>query len=858
MHKVLIVENNPVYLKLLVHFFKVEGCTIRTAKDGLTAMNVLETYVPDIIVTDIIMPKIGGDHLCRIIRNTKSTKDVFLVVLSSVFIEDQITIQDLGADLCFAKGTKTTLHECIVDILYKFENGVRRQPEIIRPEKISSQAITRELLTAKLHYETFFSNLAEAIIELNPNGQIIQANKAATMLFDTDMSGLLTRYLLEYVSGPPITEVQHWLDNIKKNAPSTFLSSYDTPLTTNGRPVLLHLMSLVEGNEIYIIGIFQDITIRKQTEQELKQAHRNLQVQNREIESINVLLSTTLSEYELIFDNTYLGIMIFREGESLSRCNQRLADILGYDSPEELKGLHMEDFHLSRKSCIAFIKENLGKIRDDTTKRVEYQLLRKNGSNVWCLLSGKALDPSSPADLSKGVVWIVDDISERKAFEQKIKHQAFYDSLTGLPNRRLLLNFLELEKSRAARHDQNGALLFIDLDNFKTINDSLGHSTGDELLKLVAGRITNNLRKEDITSRMGGDEFVIILPDLHTNPKIAAKKSQDIAKKLCSLFALPFHVAEHELHITLSIGISLIPTQGTEVEDILKQADAAMYRAKSAGRNTVRFFLPSMQKAADKRLRLNTEIKQAIKKNELCVYYQPQVNFEGGIVGAEALIRWNHPTRGFISPGDFIPIAEETGIIKDIGYWVLRDTCATIKEWEDSHLLNAHQTIAVNFSPREFSVPDFVERVVRILDETGANPAFLNIELTEGSLVSSVKDTVKKIESLRQLGIKFSIDDFGTGYSSLRYLQKLPLNTLKIDRSFVTDISDESNDSIIVETIIMMAHNLGLKVIAEGVETKEEIAYLSSKGCNVFQGYYYYKPLQSSSFHALLKTDMNT
>ncbi len=853
MLKVLIVENNPVFQKLLAHFFEIEKSTTMTATDGLAAMNLLDTFQPDIIVTDIIMPKISGDQLCKIIRNTGKFKDVYLVVMSSIFVEDETLIRELDADLYYAKGTKTTLHKCIIDILKNFKNGIRRSLSIVHTENLNPRSITQELLFDRNHYETFFHSLSEAIVELNTNGQIIQANAAAARILNQDVSAILSHSLLNYISGPPFSEVKSWLNAIEKKSPQTFTSSYDEPLKADGKSVLVHLMSTAIKEEIYISCAIQDITERKKTEKELKQAHLNLQDKNREIESINRLLSSTISEYELIFDNGHLGIMIFEDGNILSRCNQRFANILGFNSPEELIGKRLCDLLLSEEEGKAFEKRCKSQLQNNTMKRIEIQLLRMDDSSIWCLISGRAKDISSPADLSKGIVWIVEDISHRKLIQEKIKHQAYYDSLTGLPNRRLLHTILAKEISRARRHGQTGALLFIDLDNFKTINDSLGHSAGDELLKLVAERITDNLRKEDTASRMGGDEFVILLPDLDDDIKNAANKSQDAAKKLCDLFSLPFQVNMHDIHITISTGVSLFPSKRKTVEDVLKQADAAMYRAKSEGRNTFRFFLPSMQKAANERLLLNTDLKKAIKNNELHVVFQPQVNINRDIIGAEALLRWNHPTRGFISPGEFIPIAEETGLIRDIGYWVLKTTCKSIKKWDDAKFLQKNQTISVNFSPKEFAAPDFVERIISTLGSTGTDPTYLSIELTESSLVYSIKETIKKIKKLREIGIKFSIDDFGTGYSSLSHLQKLPLNTLKIDRSFIADIGNPNSEAIIVETIIMMAKNLGLEVIAEGVETKEEVAYLRSRGCLNYQGYYFSKPLEEEKFYNLLQ-----
>ncbi len=446
------------------------------------------------------------------------------------------------------------------------------------------------------------------------------------------------------------------------------------------------------------------------------------------------------------------------------------------------------------------------------------------------------------------------NITENISLRLKVEHQASYDSLTGLPNRRQILKQLEQELSRATRHKQNGAVLFLDLDNFKTINDALGHKVGDAVLQHVAERLGHNLRKEDVTARMGGDEFVILLPHLNNSIERAAQKSQDIAKKLAIALSTPFSIDNREMNITPSIGISLFPDQAKSADNILKQADTAMNQAKTEGPNSIRFFLPVMQQAADKRLRLANDLKKAIENDEFSVYFQPQVQADGTIVGAEGLLRWMHPTRGMIMPGEFISTAEESGIIVDIGNCVLRKICRTVKEWEEKHLLKENQTIAVNISAREFSTSDFVDRIIGTLSETGIKPHHLDIELTEGSLISSVPDTISKIQTLRDYGIKFSVDDFGTGYSSLSYLKSLPLHTLKIDRSFVNDIQSVGNDVNLVEIIITMARNLGLEVVAEGVETVEELNYLAAKGCSVYQGYYFCKPVPISEFSKMLQS----
>ncbi|MEJ2058664.1 MAG: EAL domain-containing protein, partial [Desulfofustis sp.] len=413
-----------------------------------------------------------------------------------------------------------------------------------------------------------------------------------------------------------------------------------------------------------------------------------------------------------------------------------------------------------------------------------------------------------------------------KESEQLIKYHASYDILTGLPNRRLFMDYLEGEISRAERHNYFGALFYLDIDSFKTINDSLGHSVGDEFLIVVASRLNEFIRKEDVASRMGGDEFTVVFTELGHSSQEAAGNARNIAEELNLCLSSPCKVGARELQSTVSIGISLFPINDKGGDDILKQADTAMYRAKAAGRNEICFFLPSMQQAADEKLHISTELRHALKNDKLFFCFQPQVDEAGRLIGAEALLRWRHPEKGMIPPDVFIDIAEETGLMQDIGQWVMQKACLKIKEWADNGLLKDDQSISINVSGIEVASPDFVSHVTRIIKETGVDPRLLGIELTESSLVTTGKDIVTKMMNVRELGVKFSVDDFGTGYSSLNYLKNLPLHTLKIDSSFVNDIGSSDENVVLIDTIIMMANNLGLEVIAEGVETKEELDYL--------------------------------
>ena len=428
--------------------------------------------------------------------------------------------------------------------------------------------------------------------------------------------------------------------------------------------------------------------------------------------------------------------------------------------------------------------------------------------------------------------------NERRQAQETIRYQALYDELTDLPNRRLLLERLAQEMSRSKRHGHMGAVLFLDLDHFKKINDSLGHRVGDTVLQAVAKRIRRRLRQEDIASRLGGDEFVVLIPEVGDSPDLAAANTEYLALELRELFREPFIVDDHRLHLSASVGIALFPMEHEDPEDLLQQADVAMYSAKELGRDNIQLFLPSMQAAVDRRLEIERDLRRAIGGGELELYYQPQVLACGRIVGAEALVRWNHPTRGMVSPADFIGIAEETGLIYQLGDWVLRRACEQLAYLgRDSEL-----HVSVNISPKQFREADFVARVRSILFETGVPPEMLTLEITESLVIDDIEQTVQRMRNLKTLGVSFSMDDFGTGHSSLAYLKRLPLDAIKIDQSFVRDIESDPNDAVIVETIIVMSHHLGLEAIAEGVETAGALAFLRSKGCHRFQGYLFGRP----------------
>ncbi len=445
------------------------------------------------------------------------------------------------------------------------------------------------------------------------------------------------------------------------------------------------------------------------------------------------------------------------------------------------------------------------------------------------------------------------DVTERHKAQEEIQRLAFYDPLTKLPNRRLLLDRLEQAILHSQRTHQCGALFFIDLDNFKTLNDSKGHMVGDLLLKEVANRLSSAVRDVDTVSRIGGDEFVILMENLGENSEQAATHAEEVALKILDIFRNPFTVGHQSHHTSPSIGVEIIHCRHNHSDEILMHADLAMYQAKKHGRNTVRFFDPQMQTNVEQLASLQADLRAAIDQKQFELYYQPQVNQHAEIIYAEGLIRWNHPEKGFISPAQFIPLAEDSGLIVPIGDWVLKTACEALVKWRNDPELN-HIKLAVNVSAKQFAENDFVEKVKKTLEETGANPNYLKLELTESVVVKDIEKTILTMNALRDIGVRFSMDDFGTGHSSLSNLKRLPLSQLKIDQSFIRDLTVDNDDAIIVKTIIAMSNTLKLEVIAEGVETYDQKDFLNQNQCYVYQGYLFSRPIAQPEFESLVKS----
>ncbi|QOP45193.1 bifunctional diguanylate cyclase/phosphodiesterase [Sulfurimonas paralvinellae] len=748
-------------------------------------------------------------------------------------------------------------------------------------------------------------------------------------------------------------------------------------LRSDGKEVPIEITAImveIDG-ERALVGTFISIEAREKAYVELHEREREL---------------------NSIFENSQIGIMYLKGGRYLYKANQRLADILGYDSPEEMEGISMEQLHLSHERFVWFGEHHYKPLSNNESSHINYELRKKNGERVWISLSGKAVDSSKPADLDKGVIWIIDDISDYKALEEKLvsqnkrlenlleningiswefdlrenrfvyvsqnaKHilgyereewtdldswkmmlhpedreetaaycmnetqkgkdhlmeyrmvkkdgsviwvldivslgrdkegnpislfgfiiditqqkndrlkiesdhehlkstlkelevksalldfQAHHDALTGLPNRTLYYDRIEQAIQKAKRNNSKFVLFFIDLDHFKEVNDSLGHDIGDQILLESSKRLSSELRAEDTLARLGGDEFTVLLENIE---KIS--DATHIAQKIIETFRKPFIIEGRTIYLSCSIGISIYPDDGTLSSDLLKYADNAMYKAKDEGRDNFQFYTKEMTELAFERVVLESNIRQALINDEFTLYYQPQFNGSTKeIIGMEALIRWEHPSLGLIPPSKFIPLAEESSLIIEIDNWVMKTAMKQIKEWYDKGL--SPGVLSLNLAIKQLESAVFLDTLKKRMDESSFLPEWLKLEVLERDVMRNPQDNVEKLNLIHKLGVELALDDFGTGQSSLTYLKRFPLDELKIDRSFIKDINQDAEDDAIVMAIIALAKSMKLNIIAEGVETEEQLSFLLDNGCQNIQGYYFSKPLNAIAMEKLLK-----
>ncbi len=577
-----------------------------------------------------------------------------------------------------------------------------------------------------------------------------------------------------------------------------------------------------DGQPGLCIGTVTDISGRRQIEEALKLSEKR---------------------YRTLFERNLAGVYRSTLEGRILDCNESFARIFGYASREEVLQQAAWDFYIKpedRKAAVAKLLER------QSLTNYELCLKRKDGSHVWVLENENLIEgPDGRLSIIEGTTI---DITERKRAEEQVKHLAFHDPLTNLPNRLLFSDRLTLAVAQAHRHGQRLAVLFLDLDRFKVINDSLGHSVGDELLRQVAERIQEYVREGDTVARLGGDEFTLLVPGI-TAEEDAAK----IAKKICDAIHDPFWIDGRELFVTTSMGVAVYPSDGHDAETLVRNADSAMYRAKEQGRDNYQLYTPAMNAKAVERLSLESRLRQAVANDELELHFQPFFDMKTAkVLGAEALLRWRHPELGLIPPGEFIPIAELSGLIVPIGEWVLRTACAEARKW---HAKGFPQlTVSVNLSSRQFQQTDLVSQVTSALAETGLEPDKLDLEITESNAMQNAEHSINTLWGLKKQGVRISMDDFGTGYSSLNYLKRFPIDRIKLDQSFVRDLPGDKDDAAIAMAVIAMGRSLELVVIAEGVETAEQLEFLKDRDCDQLQGFLFSRPLPSAAFETFLES----
>jgi diguanylate cyclase (GGDEF)-like protein/PAS domain S-box-containing protein len=686
---------------------------------------------------------------------------------------------------------------------------------------ISNLQASEEQLAVTLH------SIGDALISVDLAGQVTLMNPVAERL---------TGWLLEEARGHTVDEIFR-IENAKTGQPAEIpidrvlaeglvvgLANHTVLISRGGqRHHIADSAAPIHDSDGQLIGV---VMVFHTVDEEYR---------------LNEALAESEQHFRTLADSGQAMIWTSGLDKNCDYFNQVWLNFTGRSLVQEVgsgwtEGVHPEDMQNCMETYVqAFERQQVFSM--------VYRLRRHDGEYRWIIDEGTPRYDTQGNFL--GYVGHCLDITTQRHADAEIRRLAYFDALTGLPNRRLLMDRLTQALAGARRSEHVGALMFIDLDQFKRVNDARGHDIGDAVLKQVGGRLTRFLRDEDTVARLGGDEFVVLLANLANSTDAAARLAMGVAEKIRSVMETPFQVDGSEYHIGASIGITVFPKAGETEDDLLREADTAMYRAKDAGRNGVVYFESEMQESVQARLALEQDLHHAIAQNELRLFLQPQVDGNGFLVGAEALVRWQHPTRGLISPVAFIPVAEESGLIVELGEWVLREAAHMLKEYDD---LGQPLRLAVNVSPRQFRHIGFVTQVIEILRNAGADPTHLVLEVTEGLVIEDIHDTIAKMEELNKLGIHFSIDDFGTGYSSLAYLKRLPLQELKIDRTFVQDAPNDPNDAALVETILSVAQHLNLSVVAEGVENEAQFAFLKTRNCRVFQGYLFDRPLPWEEF----------
>ncbi len=861
---ILIIDNNPVELANAINHLEDSGFRIVTAQSGAEGIKRAQFVKPNLILIDVVMPEMNGFETCKRLKKIKNLSNTPIIFMSALeTIEDKIIGYEAGGidyvtkpfhisevlarinihlaihsmrvqlavqnlELQKEISTRVQVETVLQQVHDELEKRVAQRThelahlnELLKIE-ISERARAEEITKEQLHFtQQLIESIPSPVFYKDVSGKYLGCNRAHENYTGIKREDLVDKTIFD-ISPADFATLDTQAD--QKLLESDGAQVYETSVIYadgSKHDVILSqaTFSKADGKIAGLVGVMLDITDRKRAEEALQEKEARIR---------------------RLVDSNIIGIYFWDINGNTTDANDAFLKIVGYSREELFSGkVHWTDMTPpEHRGKDEFALDELKATSSCTPYEKEY--VRKDGSRVPVFIGAALLENSN----KKGVAFVV-DLTERREVEGQIRHMAHHDALTSLPNRTLFQDRVSQAITHAQRNKNRVGMLFIDLDRFKDINDSLGHQIGDRLLRAAARRLQRCIRKGDTVARLGGDEFVISAPGLEHDDDATF-----IATKALDALRRPFFIDQHELHVTGSVGISLYPTDGEDVDELMRAADTAMYYSKDRGRDNYQFFTSRLNEAAQRRHNIASRLHQALQRNEFALHYQPNVDIATGqILSAEALIRWHQPQMGAVSPGEFVKIAEETGLIVQLGEWVLRTACEQLKYWRNNGY--PYLRIAVNLSPNQFRRPGFAELAAQILRESELPPDAIGMEITEGILMQSPENLVT-LEQLAVLGISLSVDDFGTGYSSLAYLQRFPIQALKIDQSFVAGIDIDAGDTTIVSAIIAMAHSLRLKVVAEGVETIDQLNFLKRHGCDAVQGFYFSKAVPAEDFVNLL------
>jgi len=834
MPRIVLADDNADMRDYIERILEQGGYAVEAVSNGAEALIAVNNgALPDLVLTDVMMPDMDGFAFLNALRANQATKGI-VVILLSAHAGEEARVEGLaaGADDYLvkpfsARELRARIDGAIALARQRREAAARERALLIEIETERARAALRE---SEAHVASLFEQTTAGIAETDFAGVLVRVNDRYCQIVKRNRNQIIGVNIRTLVHPDDWKQNKGLLDRlIHTGEPLDIENRYLRP---DGTAVWVsETVNMIRADAFSkpdkILAIVIDISERKKAEEKLRDTARRLEF---------TLKAAQIGDWD--FD-----VLSGTATRSLrhDQCYGYTEPVAHWDFEKMIGHVHADD----REQVTQQFNTALSELKD---LHYDCRVIWPDQSIHWIRVHGSFYHIDVKPTRMIGTIV---DITEFKEAENKIQNLAFFDSLTQLPNRRLLLDRLQQALVVSGRHHIQGALLFIDLDNFKSLNDTLGHQIGDQLLIKVAACLKACVREGDSVARLGGDEFVVILEDLHGNSEECAIEVEHISEKILASLNRIERLGGFDHHTTASIGITLFNNDGLTVDELMKHADLAMYQAKAAGRNTLRFFDPEMQLIVAARVKMESELREAISKNEFILYFQPQVDENGKLMGFEALARWQNPVRGIVFPGEFMPVIEQTALIFPFGLWVLKSACMQLSAWATNPRA-AHLSLAVNVSAREFKQSNFVDQVLDAVRSSGAKPSNLKLELTETVLLDDVEEAIIKMQALKKNGVRFSLDDFGIGYASLSYLKRLPFAQLKIDQSFIQNLLTDPNDTAIVKMVIELARSMHIEVIAEGVETKEQHDFLIRHGCGAYQGYLFSLPLSQDALDGLL------